>query len=175
MSRFEPAVEFTLASEGVFSDHPYDNGGATKYGITHGTLKTYQRKTGRLAGRHIRDLTVGEATSIYRELYWRYDGVQSQMLATKLFDIGVNFGVTVAVQIAQHALNFIALGPQDKVEVDGLWGPKTLRAINNAPPLRLFKAIVLFQAKGYVDIVMHRPTQLEFVDGWITRAGKRPR
>lgn len=174
MVTFEKAVDFTLASEGVFSDHPNDRGGATKYGITHGTLKTYQSKTGRLLGRQIRGLSVAEAKEIYRALYWRYDGIASQVIATKLFDIGVNFGLTVGVRIVQHALNFISIGPSDRVEADGLWGPRTLRAINNAPTLRLFKAIVLFQAKSYVDLVFHRPTQLDFIDGWITRAGKRP-
>jgi lysozyme family protein len=170
MATFDPAVEFTLASEGVLSDHPDDRGGRTKFGITEGTLRTYQVKFNLLRGRRIDDLTRDEAVRIYRALYWRYDNVDSQRIATKLFDVGVNAGLTAAVAVAQAALVFVGV----PVTVDGLWGPQTLGALNRADEDRLFSAMVLYQADYYVDITMNRPQNLSFIRGWLIRAAKKP-
>lgn len=185
-NKFDNAVLHTLAHEGIFSNDANDRGGKTKYGITHGTLKTYQNKTGRLPGRRIEDLTRSEAIDIYKALYWRYDGVASQMIATKLFDIGVNTGLTVVVRIVQQAINFhprvrqIATRTVAPVDVDGLWGPATLNAINalsrsDTDRHMLFQAMALFQAKRYCDIVTANPTQLDFIGGWLKRAAAKPK
>lgn len=170
MARFETAVEFTLASEGVLSDHPSDRGGRTKYGITEATFRTYQEKFNVMRGVLIDDLTRAQAIVIYRALYWRYDAVNSGVIGTKLFDIGVNCGLTAAVAIVQAALVLSGV----PVDVDGLWGPKTLAALNRADEDRLFSAMVLYQADYYVDITFARPANLAFIRGWLVRAAKKP-
>jgi lysozyme family protein len=178
VSAFDYAVQHTLAAEGVFSDDKNDRGGRTKYGISTPTLATYQRKFQRLVDRDVATLTKSEAIEIYRAMFWRYDGLISRMIATELFDIGVNRGLTTAVLIMQRAINF---HPSSlAVTEDGLWGPGTLAAINtlcvgNESRLLLFKAMVYFQARSYVAIVENNPSQLDFFDGWITRAAERPR
>ena len=185
MGKFDNAVLHTLGLEGVFSDDANDRGGATRFGITHGTLAIYQQKFQKLQGRNIRSLTREEAIDIYRALYWRYDDIHSPMIATELFDIGVNGGLTTATLIAQRAVNFhpkvrqIAGRQVQPLVVDGLWGPSTRDAINalsvtKADRLLLFKALVLFQAKRYCEIVIGNPTQLDFIDGWLRRAALRP-
>lgn len=177
MASFEKAVTFTLGHEGGFSDDAADSGGATHFGITNGTLAEYQRKTGKLAGRKIGDLTRREAIEIYRAFYWRYDEVNSDIIATKLFDIGVNMGLGAAVKIVQQAINFIAKA--DRIEVDGKWGPRTLMFVNMITVVRtaesdLYKAMTLFQVKRYVDIVIGNPSQLVFIQGWLTRGATKP-
>lgn len=177
MSHFSYAVQYVLDNEGVFSNDRYDAGGMTRYGITHGTLAAYQQRTGRLRGVHISALSRFQAVEIYKAMYWRFDDVKSRMLATKLFDMTVNYGLNPAVEIAQKAVNF-TLG-WDELTVDGLWGPRTQQAINalgaNAEDrLRLFKAIVLFSADKYIRIVFANKTQVTFIDGWLSRAVRRP-
>lgn len=174
MGDFNKAVTFTLSKEGVFSNDKADAGGRTKFGITEAELIA-QQKAGRFAGRRIEDLTKDEATQIYRANYWRYDGVVSDLIATKLFDIGVNMGLQAAVRIAQYAINFAGNGQH--VDVDGQWGARTLTALNvlaMLDSLKLYKAMTLYQAQRYVDIVLGNHSQLVFIDGWIARAGSRP-
>ncbi len=175
MSFFDYAVQYTLESEGVFSNDRNDRGGKTKYGITEGTLREYQRKDGKLRGITIEELTRGEAIQIYKAVYWRFDGLVSRMIATKLFDMGVNFGLGQAVKIAQSALTFIG----HPVTVDGLWGSQTRTALNvvsrnRFARLMLFKAMVYFAAQRYVLIVAGNESQLDFIDGWLARAARRP-
>lgn len=176
MTIFDKAVEFTLSSEGVFSNDAADRGGKTKYGITEDELIRYQQQTGRLKGMNIRDLPKSEAIEIYRVNYWRFDGISSAMIAIKFFDMAVNFGPGAATGVVQKALQFVGV----PVKVDNAYGKQTEAAINeftgrgSKEALQLFKAIVLFQASRYVQIVLGNSSQLDFINGWIIRAGKRP-
>lgn len=46
MSNFKKAFEKTIIFEGGYSDHPYDPGGKTKYGITESTARSHGYKGG---------------------------------------------------------------------------------------------------------------------------------
>lgn len=177
MTNFDYAVQYSLENEGVLSNDRNDRGGLTKYGITWDTLRAYQNKyPGSLRGRDVASLTRDDAITIYRALYWRYDDLTSRRIATKLFDLGINFGLTEAVRIAQNACR--ATGGL-LIEADGLWGPATRAALNSgsqypAGRLLLFKGMVLFAGKRYVDIALADHSQIDFIDGWLARAAKRP-
>jgi lysozyme family protein len=174
MSTFDRAVAFTLEKEGVLSNDKNDRGGLTKYGIIGPTMRAYQGKTGRLTDRRIADLTRDEAIAIYRALYWRYDGIANERVAIKLFDYGVNVGLTQAVLFAQRAL--LTLGVL--VTVDGLYGPATQAAINEAVTRKgavvFMNAMLYHAAKFYVGLVDVNKTQLDFIAGWLSRAVDRP-
>jgi lysozyme family protein len=147
------AIIKTLHSEGGFVDNPADRGGPTNMGITQADLP----------GTPIQNLTIGQAETYYSEHYWKplYSQIESQDIANKLFDMGVLFGVGTVVIFLQTCLN---LEP-----TDGVFGPKTLQATNEADPATLlvaFKSVLMTHATA---IGAKDPTQRQFVKGWWNR------
>ncbi|HEU4600511.1 MAG TPA: glycosyl hydrolase 108 family protein [Steroidobacteraceae bacterium] len=117
MSAFDEAFRVVIGHEGGLVDDPRDAGGLTKYGIS-------QRQ---YPGEDIRNLTLERAKELYRRDYWaRVRGDELPFpAALALFDYAVNSGVETAIRGAQKALN---------LKVDGILGPITFAAIDNAEP-----------------------------------------
>lgn len=159
MAKFEPAVTKTLEREGVFSDDPNDNGGATKYGISQ---KSYPDLD-------IASLTVADAKAIYRRDYWqalRLDEVESQAVADELFDTAVNCGTHVAGEFVQEALSLFG----KVIEIDGIVGPVTIATVNRYRyPRSLLKALNGLQFEYYHDIIQRHPRQKKWFRGWLKR------
>lgn len=162
---FLDAVKRTLDEEGVFSYHPSDRGGATKYGITE--------KVARRHGFDVRKLTIPQATEIYHQDYWlafELDSLLSPRIAGEIFDTGVNMGPARAAEIAQQAAWFFGFDPG---KIDGDIGPKTVRAINALTPKyeeQFLYALNGFQFNRYYDIADDNPTQrVAFFKGWMKR------
>lgn len=111
VSAFERAVGIILEREGVLSDHPADDGGLTKFGISQRAYPALD----------IRALTRDEAIGIYRRDYWTRCGCADLpwCFALAVFDGAVNQGQKTAVKLFQRAI-----GAAD----DGIFGPMTLRA-----------------------------------------------
>jgi len=108
---FRKAVEIVLRHEGGLVDHPADPGGLTNFGISQ---RAYP-------GLDIRNLTREQAAAIYHRDYWlpvKGDELPPEV-ATVLFDMAVNMGVSRAVRLLQRSLN---------VPQDGLLGPRTIAA-----------------------------------------------
>lgn len=162
------AVDHTLTSEGVFSDHAWDPGGATKYGITAAKAAEH--------GYKVRDLTVPQAVAIYYADYWapgRLDQLRSVRVAAEVFDTAVNMqgGVTrgPAIRFVQEALN--AFG--ERVEVDGVLGPATRAAVNRVTKKyeeQFLHALNGFQFMRYLELKQrdHRAAERAF-NGWMLR------
>lgn len=162
MSAFEPALAVVLAHEGGWSDHPDDQGGPTKYGITLATFRDW-------AGHHrttddLRAMSREDAAAIYGALFWcryGYGRIDDQRCATKLFDAAVNVGPRRAHVLAQRVAGIIE---------DGVLGPITIGMINAARPdvwLRLYSEELL---GWYEAIVAAKPRQSVFMAGWRKRA-----
>lgn len=121
MAEFSLLIQnWILASEGGFSDHPADPGGATNFGITQQTLAGWR---GRPANRHdVKALSKTEALSILKAQYW--DAIRGDELPAgldyALFDYAVNSGPARAVKDLQRIL---------EIEADGILGGATLAAI----------------------------------------------
>lgn len=150
---FAWAVGVTLGHEGVFSNHSWDPGGATKYGITEAVARSY--------GVDVRTLTVEQAQGIYFEEYWRPIGLDavagdSWRVAAEIFDTAVNCGLGRASKIAQQAASEIF---GESVAVDGYIGPLTRAALG-----RIVR-------KGYEDHLVHALNgyQFEFYLGLLRR------
>ncbi len=123
-TNFDVCLAHVLKWEGGYIDHPDDPGGATNMGITIGTLSAHR---GQQATKHdVRILTLEEAGEIYRKSYWAK--VQGNDLPDGMdlvaFDAGVNSGPYRGIGWLQQALG---------VPVDGIIGPVTLRAAQDAP------------------------------------------
>lgn len=152
MANFQPAVAITLQHEGGFVDNPADPGGATNRGVEQRDLPNIP----------IRTLTTAQATAYYLETYWKplYAEIDSQMIASKLFDLGVLFGIGTAVRNLQMVLGLSA---------DGVFGTETLAAVNTANALTLlgeFKA----EMRAHAAAVVAGNSKLSvFLGGWTNR------
>lgn len=164
------AVKAAEAAAGKFSwwftDDPSDPGGATAWGIT---LATAQRH-GITTKEQLRAISSAQVAAIYRADYWRFDGIDDQSGATKLFDMCVNFGRKTAVKMAQDALNELGAS----LVPDGFYGPATEAAINAVEPRHLLMLLCRDSAARYRAIVRKRPESAKFLKGWLKRADALP-
>jgi lysozyme family protein len=167
VTAFEWAVEHTLKAEGVFSNHRWDPSGKTKYGITDAVARRH--------GHRVEDLTVPQATAIYRSDYWNALGLDriaaaSWRVAMELFDTAVNTGPGRATKIAQEALATVF--EQDLV-IDGGMGPKTQAAILRVIPRyepHLVAALNGFQFAYYLWLLRQQhPAAKKAIKGWMLR------
>lgn len=156
MASFDQAIGTVLAHEGGYSFNPSDPGGETNFGISKRAYPNLD----------IKHLTEAQAEDIYRQDYWRYDGIQSQDVATKVFDMAVNFGPPTAHRLLQLALQ----GLGQAVTVDGILGPQTLSATNAVDPARLLQELRAQGAVRYADIAAGNPGERTFLLGWMRRA-----
>ena len=166
MARFEISLPFILANEGGYVNHPNDRGGPTNFGITQKTARAHG-----YAG-DMRAIPMPVVEKIYREGFWRFCNVNSQEVATKIFDMCVNFGLSAGTRLAQRMLNiYHGAG----LEVDGKFGPLTTAAMNRAaPPEAVLKGLASVSEARYRDIVFKDPSQQVFLRGWLNRAAKLP-
>jgi lysozyme family protein len=154
MADYKQAVQKTLTHEGGFVNNPLDHGGPTKYGITQADMP----------GVNIANITPDQAVDYYSQNYWKplYSQITDQLLAEKLFDMGVLFGVKTAVKMLQ-----ISMTNEIGLVSDGQFGPNTLAAVNQSSGLLPGYKTVLIQ--HVVNIVNVNPDQGAFINGWVNR------
>ena len=172
MSRFDDAFPVILAHEGGYVDDPADPGGATHYGIS---LRFLRREgldlnmDGDVDGDDVRGMTKTAAMALYREFFWEQNGysrIVDSQVATKVFDLCVNMGAPRAHRLLQKALNACKY----TLEVDGVFGPKTLLATNQAEARELLLALCSEAADYYRVLVELKPQLGRFLNGWLKRA-----
>lgn len=172
-SRFDRAVQVVLMHEGRYADDPTDPGGTTKYGISLRLLRQLGYDLDNdldIDADDVRMLTLEQAKKIYRTKWWdkyRYGEIQDLELAVKIFDLSVNIGPTQAHKLLQRALH--AAGYRH-VQVDGILGPQTLTAVNDAEPRLVLGALRAEAAWYYRSLVTERPELSQFLNGWLNRA-----
>ena len=157
--RFQQAVEVVLKHEGGYVNDPTDPGGETNFGISRRSYPDLD----------IRNLTREQAIEIYRQDFWErwgYDRIRDLAVATKVFDMAVNMGPKRAHTLLQQALGLIG----SPVVVDGILGPQTLKATNEADPSRLLEALRLLSARYYWELVRLDGRRKKFLQGWLARA-----
>lgn len=155
---FHKALAHTLKWEGgaTITRDPHDPGGVTKYGIS----QVHHPEV------DVENLTLEEATRIYLEDYWLPLNCEAiaaidEVLAAKVFDMGVNLGIRRASKIFQAAIQTMAPG----LAVDGNIGPKTLTAL--APlDIDTVKELVQERLQNYY-LNLDNP---RFEKGWLNRA-----
>lgn len=160
-----------LEREGGFVNHPADKGGATKYGITIGTLSHWRKQDVTVAD--VESLTVDEAKIIYSTTYYQEPRINElpPRLQPVVFDIAVNSGRLRAGLILQKAL--VACG--QSCTVDGIIGSGTLKAAREAMANThegdaLIDTICDLRKAFYVTLCDKKPSQQVFLKGWLARA-----
>ncbi|MEG1501982.1 MAG: glycosyl hydrolase 108 family protein [Synergistaceae bacterium] len=183
MKSLEKSLHFVFGSEGGYSNHLSDKGGATNMGITHGTLsKAYSLRI--VNHKDVTKLTREEASNIYQALYWNpsKSNKMPEPLCTLHFDAAVNHGVGGAGKLLQRTINNYAkkAGIALTLKVDGAVGARTLAGLflcieykNN---LKLICEIYVNEReKLFHTIVKNNPTQKVFLRGWLNRVEKNRR
>jgi len=169
-----------VAREGGFVNDPDDPGGATKYGVTIGTLRALGLDTtgdGQVTVEDVKALTRADAVRIFRERYYLAPRIDllPEALQTSVFDMQVNAGSN-AVRILQHLLAEFG----ETVATDGLIGSKTAEAAARAfgaAGQYLVDAYAIARRNYYFRLADRKPTLRKYArtragtkGGWIRRA-----
>jgi lysozyme family protein len=160
MSRFEECLKRILKHEGGYVNDPLDSGGRTNLGVTQ---KVWEEFVGHpVTEADMRALTPEKIAPMYKLKYWNpsYCEVLPKGLDYVVFDFAVNAGTGRSVKTLQQAIGCVA---------DGVIGPKTMAAINDANPKDLITKFSDARADFYQGIVTRKPDQARFIKGWLNR------
>jgi len=169
-----------VAREGGYVDDPDDPGGATKHGVTLGTLRRLGLDLdgdGDVDAQDVRRVSKARAIEIFLDHYYHRPGIAGLPvgLQASVFDMYVNAGRN-AVKILQRLLNQMG----QSVAVDGVIGPQTLQSSVAAAALapdHLADAYAIARRNYYFRLADQRPNSRKFArsqrggkGGWIRRA-----
>lgn len=162
---FEKIFNYLLYVEGGYTDDMYDKGGKTKYGI----IEVEARKYGYRG--LMKDLPLELAKEIYfKKYYTKYnlDKIDNNEIALSICDWTVNSGVW-GLKKAQQTLNELGYN----LVVDGIFGNKTLQALNTVDVIKFLELYHNKQRLFYNNIVKNNPTQKKFLQGWLNRVSRK--
>jgi len=180
MQTVRQIAEEIVAREGGFVNDPDDPGGATKYGVTIGTMRRLRLDLtgdGLVGVADVHALTRGQAVDIFITHYFERPRIAEMpgALQPSLFDMYVNAGSN-AVKILQRLLRDMGFD----VSVDGEIGPQTLTAARNAaaPDARALRdAYGVARRNYYFRLADGRAASRKYArtrkggkGGWILRA-----
>lgn len=175
MDAIDSIIDDVLRAEGGYVNNPNDTGGETHYGITVAVARA-NGYTGLM-----RDLPRDLARQIYRRRYVEAPGFDrvaavSLPIALEVIDTGVNMGPSRAGEYLQRWLNGFNVpgsGYQD-LFVDGNVGPVTVQALQRYIAKRgneginvLLRGLNSTQGNRYLELTEARPSQREFLYGWV--------
>ena len=150
----------------VFECDPNDSGGATKIGLTVDDLHEYRldvNQDNHIDAEDVKQMTIAEGGLVLKKIYWDYfqaDTINNQKLAEFIVDSGLNQGRVLITKYLQTILG---------IEVDGQIGKQTINAINNSNPVHTYLSLYSLRLKRYSDIVIARPSQKRYDNGWMNR------
>ena len=131
---FQRVLTKTLEEEGGYEDKPHRIEQPTNMGITQSTLSRFKTSNPTLAKNYpseVKNLTKEQASQIYRKDYfepYHICKIKHQRLQETMFDSFVNHSPKGPSLWAQQAIN---KHTPMKVKEDGIFGPKTVSALNN--------------------------------------------
>lgn len=166
------SVALVLKSEGGYTNHPQDPGGATNYGVLQRVYDSWRRSHGQIP-RSVKIIEMSEVIAIYKENYW--DLIKGDKLPLGIdycvFDACINSGPHQATLWLQRAINTLH-DANRKLVVDGSLGATTLDYAQDVDPLKLVDSI-LSQRLGFMKIIRNKNTHellwKYFGKGWDAR------
>ncbi len=180
MRSIEDIADEILAREGGFVNDPDDPGGATKYGVTIGTMRRLGMDLDGDSDIDIDDvkkLSRRQARDVFIKHYFERPRIRTlpQSLHPSVFDMYVNAGAN-AVKILQRLLCDMG----QSVTVDGVIGPETAGAsalAQSQAPNHLRDAYGIARRNYYYRLADGRASLRKFArrrdggkGGWIVRA-----
>ena len=107
---------------------------------------------------------------IYDAKYYqtiKADKIDSDMIRTHLYDMGVNAGTGAAVKLLQKSINKVY---GIAIAVDGVIGNITLTYTNNKAKLNeLVNEFINQRREYYRNLVAIKPSNQKFLQGWLNR------
>lgn len=161
MADYRKLKPFILKWEGGYANHKNDRGGATNKGITIATFRYYYGR-----GKTINDLkhlTDEQWDYIFIRGFWnpfKGDEIKNQSIANICVDWAWASGTKTAVKQVQRILG---------VKADGIFGEKSLAALNQSEQRNLFSRIKDKRIEFVENIVRSNPSQKVFLKGWKNR------
>lgn len=178
MANFESCLAYVLGHEGGLTKDKADPGGITNFGISLRFLREVPADNLKRAGifgdvteQTIIDLTQDQAAKIYNSEFWvkaPYEKIMNGIIGKYIFDMAVHHGLSRATKIIQRAC-CAAQKTKDYVNDDGVFGKKTLAAVNYAS-FMLIPAMISERTGFMRQLVAVDPKLDVFLDGWLTRA-----
>ena len=180
MQTVRQLAEDIIGREGGYVNDPDDPGGATKFGVTVGTMRRLGvdlNSDGKLGIDDVKLLTRDQAIKIFLQDYYERPriGLLPEVLWASVFDMYVNAGAN-AVKILQRLLRQMG----EDVAVDGTIGPLTAAAAYRAAqsaPVHLADAYGIARRNYYFAVADARPASRKYArsrsggkGGWIRRA-----
>lgn len=138
-----------------YVNDPIDAGGETKFGVARNANPSVD----------IARLNWEGAKSIYYDKYWiagKCDKLPADV-AIMHFDACINHGVGRASKFLQESVGAVQ---------DGVIGPKTLAAIEQANSAQLLTKYAASRRDFYNAIVKNKPAQVKFLNGWMRRVNE---
>lgn len=173
----ETIISKTLETEGYYVNDPKDSGGETYCGIARNSNPNW--KGWKIVDAHkplkwnqkIQDSELERLViEIYDSKYYqpiKADRIDSDMIRTHLYDMGVNAGTGAAVKLLQKAINKVY---GVTIATDGAIGNITLTYTNNKAKLNeLVNEFINQRRIYYQDLVKRKPTNQKFLKGWLNR------
>lgn len=159
MANFKRYTPILRKLEGGFVNHPNDEGGATNCGVTLATFRVMFGK----------DKTVDDLSRMTDEqwekvmrVYWdacKGDEICNQSVANIVVDWNINSGIA-GRKATQKTLGLVA---------DGIFGQKTLAALNREPSKCVFCKLKEAREQYFRELVERKPSQKVFLNGWLNR------
>jgi lysozyme family protein len=180
MQSIKEITEAIVAREGGYVNDRDDPGGATKFGVTLGTMRRLGLdldRDGQVTAADVRRLSRAQAADIFVDHYLTRTRVAElpTVLQPSVYDMYVNAGSN-AVRILQRLIRDMRID----VAVDGVIGPKTIAAAKAAlaaAPDHLVDAYGIARRNYYYALADGRPASRKYArrldggkGGWITRA-----
>lgn len=179
MDRFDKALKVILKHEGGFTNNISDEGGATNYGLSLRFIKASGIDVdldGQVNIEDIKKLTKNNARDIYNRFWWEkynYNSIDNLDIAIKVFDLAVNMGPNEAHKIVQRAVNTMMPFGLSYIDVDGIFGSKTIKAINDIDEVQESKQLlcaIKTQGSKFYKLLVDKNNNLEiFLKGWLNR------
>lgn len=160
MAQFDKYAPKLKMWEGGYANDPDDTGGATNCGVTLSTFRVYygEDKT----ALDLQRMTEQQWRHIMKGGFWdkvHGDMIKNQSVAECIVDWCVNSG-TGMIKKVQGIVG---------VKADGIFGPKTLRAVNDYDARKLHYRVKAARLAWLIDCVERRSAAVKFFDGWINR------
>jgi len=164
----QKCVDKTLVFEGGLSNDPADPGGRTYKGVTQRVYDAYRVEKG-LPKQDVALMSNDECYDIYEHQYFIptfAPSVDDIKCAWKMFDIGVNMGVSRSLKFTQSLIGVVA---------DGQFGQKSQDALKEYQLTdgwadSMIHSLCTMQTQRYKDLVVANPSLQKFLVGWLRRA-----
>jgi lysozyme family protein len=146
----EEAIELVLKREGEYY-RDSETGEESRWGIDKRSYPDAKIETRE------------DAKEFYKKFYWLsiYEKIESQRVVNLIFSLAVNMGHAQAHKLVQRALNEQGAN----LVVDGVFGPKTLEAVNNVVLLGIKEKARAF----YRYLAANNPVHTKHLKGWLAR------